>query len=1466
MKKIAILILSILIAGLFVACNQDITVDAQTYANMEVGTFVLNGQNYATLQEAVNAKLGKSAKAVGDNDGVIYLTRNASGPGAVINSAVTGGVTIDFAGYTYSFTNVTGLQGGEAPKPESFGLAVTNGAQVTLKGMEKIDLNDKSTSALTMVYIEGAETKLSIESAPKMVVEPEQYVFWAANGASLTIGGKNATESATVTGKVAATGGATKESKPTITVQGNTELAGGVEATSANVKVTDTASITGSLEAAQTTTVVVESSAKIEASVKATETSEVVISSTEKSTITNLDKESTATVTVAGGEVQVDEIAVGSDPEINTAGDATISGDAASKVEPIVDDSEAIIEGTLYTYFCKESDQEHSAYHNAKSGDTIKLLKDINLTNTLETSKSFDLDLNGKNICATDCRALFIYEGTISIVGEGTISATGTSLNSSSSVIRLGSPTSVSNAAKLTIGADVTVNSDKSYGVTVFGYNVNASSVGQELVVYGTVTVTGESAAISGNGSTGLSKTKITINEGAVVSSTGVDTGGAGPAAIYHPQGGTLTVNGGTITGSVTGIEAEAGSVVIKGGEINTTYSGNPGVKPGTEDGPATHGYSVVAVKRNYPAGPANVSITGGTIKGTVGVVSFNGGTDNAVLGITGGIFDLNPSAYVVYGYKAVDNGDGTWTVAPITDGVAAITRGTETWQFVTLQDAVDAAQNGDTITLLKEVTLGSQRVTFNGGKTIILDLAGYPLFCGTDSHSFDISGANLTVQNGTINGNDKQVFNVYGRTENGEGNYSVLTIAANAEIVNAGYGICVFPASGTAGYDTEVNLNGSITGRHGIFVSGNLANTDSEASNEMIASNVINLGNGSSIRTTDQAIAMNGGATVNVADGATLIGSEAIGLKRGTLNVTGGTLRATGEYAVPTANNNGTEASGAVVSITSTYNYARGIVAIITGGTFESANGHALSIQKTDIAFSEEALEVTVSGGTFTAGSNENAKAVYAADGTATKFIVGGKYSSDPTAYVADGYEAVLHTDGKYYVRQIPKEVRITITEQEPIETSLVSAAKMYNGLQNIPSSPSDLTIEILSDADLKDIVWAPIGSRAKPFVGKVYGAEYTIKNLNIAKPDDEGVGLFGYLKNSEIKDVILEKASITAAGDVGFLAGGVFENNIIDGFYVDENSTIIAKDCIGGVFGIDREEELGNKTIIKNTTVAGNLSGSFSAGDTCRVGGFVGSDKGMSNIVFDSCIFEGTASGKWVGGFIAHDQMSNYVEPHIFINCSSNGSLETIGTDSDKYYGSFFGNVYYAMTFYAKNCTVNGKNLSSYAHGDGEIVGHLLGTDGTTAVTYCIGNDNEYVSGFDSTTNQIGGFVGSFRFEVDENYAITLTVIGDDCKLISGGRTIYLNTATIVGTTGAKLYATYENAGNNKSFIIEGSNCNFRDSEGNPINEIRSGYWDVTGTIPYGNPEDNHLVFNWDSSNNTWKLDEKYQSRYSK
>lgn len=339
--------------------------------------------------------------------------------------------------------------------------------------------------------------------------------------------------------------------------------------------------------------------------------------------------------------------------------------------------------------------------------------------------------------------------------------------------------------------------------------------------------------------------------------------------------------------------------------------------------------------------------------------------------------------------------------------------------KYTSLADAFAAAQNDDTIKLLTDVPLSGNMDVTLAGKTVTLNLDGHTLTGRTN-----LKSGNLTVTNGTISCPDGQALNVYGSSES-VANYVRLDVASDVTI-NAGYAVCLFgpEASSKKSYGATVNFNGKAPycTKGAIFVSGNIGD-NGEMTAESPNIPVINIGAEAEITSTDQAIAMNGLAKVYVADGAKLTGREAIGVKRGILNVNGGTLTATGtKYNPADANNNGTEETGAAISVTSTYNYAGTIQVNVSGGTITSTHNAALYVghsRKNNNLFAfQNGVTLSVTGGSFNGGDG----AVYVADaitGDATmpaKFISGGTFSTKPAAtYVAPGYEAVeLTADNK--------------------------------------------------------------------------------------------------------------------------------------------------------------------------------------------------------------------------------------------------------------------------------------------------------------------------------------------------------------------------------------------------------------------------------------------------------------------
>ncbi|MCD8049036.1 MAG: hypothetical protein LUG52_05440 [Clostridia bacterium] len=434
------------------------------------------------------------------------------------------------------------------------------------------------------------------------------------------------------------------------------------------------------------------------------------------------------------------------------------------------------------------------------------------------------------------------------------------------------------------------------------------------------------------------------------------------------------------------------------------------------------------------------LQVTSGTVYIIGGYFNQNAGQDlvagSGTVEISGGYFTSDPSSYAAEDYcvvkasKTVDEVTYNYTVVSADDVASYAVAVVNGMYYDTLEDAFAAAESGDTVTLLANVTLSAD-IRIEDGQTITLDLGGFTLDCGS-SYRLRLYHGDLTIKNGTITGS--QPINVYGSYEDAS-NYSVLTVESTVSLSDVSYGICLFPAyidnkTTYYGYGAVINMYGSITGSGaGIFVSGNLGNDTDSVSAMTSSGNVSVINVYGTIDMTNQGIAMNGYAIVNIYDWAKITGSEAIGVKRGVLNVSGGTLKATGDYVDPvTANYNGVENTGAAISVTSTYNYAGVIVVNVTGGEITSTNGNALYVGHSGSSDATTTytvgVEISVTGGTFTTQS-EDAEAIYVAeavdgdDASYTQNIAaGGTYTVkvDPT-YCESGYAVKNNGDGTYSV-----------------------------------------------------------------------------------------------------------------------------------------------------------------------------------------------------------------------------------------------------------------------------------------------------------------------------------------------------------------------------------------------------------------------------------------------------------------
>lgn len=255
-------------------------------------------------------------------------------------------------------------------------------------------------------------------------------------------------------------------------------------------------------------------------------------------------------------------------------------------------------------------------------GGEIKLAGSFELSKILEIKdgKRVTIDLNGNTLTAKDNLATAIKVSNGYLIVKNTAATNGKVVATGEAFRLAGNNNpatwaSTSTPAELVIEKGVEVESGGDCSVYLYGK-------GAKVDVYGKLVSKGIYATIQGQGSIDSkqnnSGTEIVIHEGAEV----IHTGAAG--AIYHPQVGTLTVMGGTITGGDVAIEIRRGTLNISGGTFTSnsdTFMCAPNTSP--TSGSTASGVAV-AIAPHGAVGElgkeVKVNITGGTFNGIYGL------------------------------------------------------------------------------------------------------------------------------------------------------------------------------------------------------------------------------------------------------------------------------------------------------------------------------------------------------------------------------------------------------------------------------------------------------------------------------------------------------------------------------------------------------------------------------------------------------------------------------------------------------------------------------------------------------------------------------------------------------------------------------------------------------------------------------------------------------------------------------
>ena len=378
--------------------------------------------------------------------------------------------------------------------------------------------------------------------------------------------------------------------------------------------------------------------------------------------------------------------------------------------------------GVAKAYLAKIGDTEYytmdEAFHAVKAGETIVMLRDYT-TNKVQNSgdESFTIDLGG-------------HTWTANIV------------DTASAAFEI-------NYSDVTL----TVKNGKVVSSQLAGLIPSAMG---GTIKYDNSTLVFEGVEMTANGHSGIETNGSNTNDTVTLRNSTLNVpNGFG---IYFPSSGTLTIDNSVINAKTMGVQVCAGSLNISGADTAITVSGD-GIAKTENDGAIEDGAAISIVERTGYKGLDEIKVEGGkfTAKGdnaAVKAYKWENQTASAfdnsknVVAISGGTFSSEvDKSLCADGYIPTQNADGTYGVK---EGKFVAEIGSQGYE--SLQAAIEAAQDGQTVTLLADA---AEDVVIS--KSITLDLGGKTLTnTNAGKATISVQSGTVTVKNGNVvGGND---------------------------------------------------------------------------------------------------------------------------------------------------------------------------------------------------------------------------------------------------------------------------------------------------------------------------------------------------------------------------------------------------------------------------------------------------------------------------------------------------------------------------------------------------------------------------------------------------------------------------------------------------------------------------------------------------------------------------------------
>lgn len=504
---------------------------------------------------------------------------------------------------------------------------------------------------------------------------------------------------------------------------------------------------------------------------------------------------------------------------------------------------------------------------------------------TLARDAVVTLDMNGHSIYSAAQKVFWLNEGSLT-VDNGLIDVNATSQGFAFRI----EPLSQDKVATLKLGSGLAVISHTYAPVFLVPQNKTDNNVlNAVLVTEADITSKCTYAAIQGNGNS--HGTSITINGGKISGEL---------TAIYHPQYGEMTVNGGEIEGA-TAIEMRAGKLVVNRGTM--IGNGDPFESDPNGNGATTLGAAVAAVQHTTKL-DLSVEINGGTLQGARAFYQANLQNNGK---------EALEKISITLGKSAVYDGE-----IIVDSAEATIEDDQSTRYYMTLQQAVDAAEDDETVVVAKDLSASGAEylVTLDDeSKTVTVDLNGKTLLytgSGTGSNqqngeAISVNAGKLVLKNGTVNMvNDEAGGSVYwGIRVHGTGSLAMSKVTVTSEDsplfmsnVSAGGRIYLtLDECYIEGVYSAVYMNGSSSPAEITINNSTIVSTGDVG---IYVSNSVNTGNRQKLTITD----------------STVTGTTAIEVKHTDATITGCTLIGTAEQ-LSVKNSNGSCTEGFAFAVT---------------------------------------------------------------------------------------------------------------------------------------------------------------------------------------------------------------------------------------------------------------------------------------------------------------------------------------------------------------------------------------------------------------------------------------------------------------------------------------------------------------------------------------------------------------------